>query len=213
MSDHNAAADLMAERQIETEYGRWLERLYRYSNTDVVVLCYGRWNESSEPLVRIHSACFAAHYLASAECDCRAQLEIAYERIVTEGVGIVVFLDQDGRGNGHAALMRAAVYAERHGCTQSDAYSALGYPPDSRTYVGAAVVLRKMGLRAARLMTNNLNKLNPLLVAGINARPARIVAPHAANPRFKDLYRLKAAEGYLIDNDPGGHLADESSRP
>lgn len=193
-----ASVDLLASRQLKTLFGVVDELLYRYTNSDIVVMGIGNWKKTPAPLARIHSACFAAHYLWSAECDCREQLDITCNHMQREGAGILVFLDQDGRGNGHAALMRAAVYAQQHGCNQAEAYAALGYPSDARSFDGAGVVLRDLGVAAVRLMTNNPVKIDAVGRAGIEVVPESVVSPATETPWLSGYYRLKAQEGHRV---------------
>lgn len=191
-------ADLLVKRRLETKSGAWTEYLYRYAQSDIVVLAYGDWNASEAPLTRIHSTCFAAHYLASIECDCREQLDIAISRVVEAGSGILIFLEQDGRGNGHAALMRAAVYAREHRCTQTKAYSDLGYTGDARSFLGAASVLRSLGVDAVRLMTNNPKKLAAVAHFGIDVAASSIVTSVSDRPAMTSYYRYKLEEGHNV---------------
>jgi GTP cyclohydrolase II len=200
------AVDLLFERPVETRSGHWTELLFRFADSDIVVLAHGGWREAAAPLARVHSSCFAGHYLDSLECDCREQLGLAFERIAAEGVGLIVFLNQEGRGNGHVAAMRAAVYADRVNCTQAEAYRSLGYPADARSFAGAAAVLRHLGVRSLRLMTNNPGKVAPLVEAGIAAQPVPLVAPLAEHPGLARFYRDKAREGHLLSVEPA---ADE----
>lgn len=193
------AVDLMCRRELSTQRGTWTETLFRYSDSDIVVLSLGAWMEVSEPLIRIHSTCFAAHYLGSVECDCREQLELTMHMISADGVGTVLFLEQDGRSNGHLALMRAAIYAAENLCTQADAYSALGYRPDSRSFVGAAAVLKSIGVMSVTLATNNPEKIRALTDVGITVSRRRVVVSEQANPRFANYYRLKAMEGHQVE--------------
>ncbi|HEV7668016.1 MAG TPA: GTP cyclohydrolase [Thermoanaerobaculia bacterium] len=162
------AADLLVERDLETKFGTWTEHLFRYADHDIVVLSFGAWRDQENVLVRTHSACLGGHYFWSVECDCREQLEAAFERIVADGAGLIVLLDQEGRGNGHAAVMRVAPYARAYGCSHSVAYRALGYPEDGRSYLGAAVVLRKLGVTSVRLMTDNPAKISTLASHGLS---------------------------------------------
>ena len=192
------SASLLFERDLDTLYGRWHEFLFRYANTDIIALCFGDWRSRDDVLVRIHSTCTGAHYLFSIECDCREQLDIAARRIVDVGVGIIVFLDQDGRGNGHSAVMRAAVYARQHSCTQTEAYASLGYPGDSRSFTGAGIVLRKLGVSSVLLMTNNPSKLDSIANMGITVRPMQIMASTSSNPLLNQYYAYKVQEGHSV---------------
>lgn len=194
------AADLLATRPLNTRWGVWQEHAFRYAKTDIIALAFGAWEAEAEVTVRIHSTCFAAHYLESLECDCREQLAMAYQTITDRGAGVIVFLEQDGRDNGQVALMRAALYARSTGATQSDAYAALGYAVDSRDYRGAGVVLALLGVRRARLLSNNPRKIAGLESVGIVVSPeSHLVEP--TNDAGKRFYRDKALEGYLIPPD------------
>ncbi|MCR3752681.1 GTP cyclohydrolase II [Lentzea californiensis] len=190
---------MMFRRELSTQLGKWTETLFRYADEDIVVLSVGNWLEADAPLIRIHSTCFAAHYLGSIECDCREQLEITMELISDAGAGAILFLDQDGRANGHLALMRAAVYAAENSCSQADAYRTLGYSPDSRSFAGAAAILKSLGATTVTLATNNPEKIRALTDVGINVNRRRVVAPESANPRLTDYYRLKATEGHHVE--------------
>jgi len=188
-----AALDLLESRPIRTLYGDCHEYLYRYQNEDVIALTFGEVTESAIP-VRIHSACFAAHYMGSIECDCREQLDVTLRSMESHKSGVVIFLDQDGRGNGHAALMRSAILAIREGVTVGEAYERLGYPADARNYRAAALVLADLGVTHALLRTNNPEKISALAQAGIVVDDVEIVAPDA--PWLHQYYSRKAEEGH-----------------
>jgi GTP cyclohydrolase II len=192
------AARLMFERPLRTQYGRWHEYLFEWRGEDVIVMAFGAWKESPEPLVRIHSNCVAAEQLASIECDCREQLAIAYEQIRDAGAGCLVLLQQDGRGNGHLAMMRAAVLSAETGCTQGDAYRSLGYPADSRSYDGAVAALRALNVTAVTLLTNNPEKRQAFERAGMKVVQRVVTAPNSAERSFDDYYALKVREGHDI---------------
>lgn len=202
MTSHQAdshsygAADLLVTRPLNTQWGLWHESLYRVGNNDVIAVTLGSWTETDIVPLRIHSACFAAHYLGSTECDCREQLIETFEYIVSTGTGVIVFLDQDGRANGHAALMRAARLAKQADCTQSDAYAALGYPADSRTYWQAVAVIEALGVGRIELVSNNPQKIDAVRSAGIEVRE-RSARVSFADDRGLDFYRHKTLEGYL----------------
>jgi len=198
-----SAADLLANRTLNTRWGVWQEHAFRYGKTDIVTLSFGEWADGDEIPVRLHSTCFAAHYLESTECDCREQLSLAFEVISGLGKGILVFLEQDGRDNGQVAIMRAAAYAKETGSTQSAAYAALGYPADARSYVGAATVLGVLHARKVLLLTNNPRKIAALEAIGIEVR-AQSITSIPKSEAARRFYRDKALEGYLI---PADHLA------
>lgn len=191
--------ELVEERKLETLWGTLEEFAYRYGDDEIVAIGFGTWRTDPRPLVRVHSSCFAAHYLGSVECDCREQLDLACQRMVTLNSGVIVHLDQDGRGNGHVALMRAAVRARQTGETQSAAYAALGYPSDARSFTGAAAVLKHLGLSAIRLLTNNPEKVAAMRAAGIDASRDTILAEGRRRDDLHQYYELKASEGHLFN--------------
>lgn len=189
---------LVFEKPILTLYGIWHEYLFKYIDYDVIVMAYGKWNQVQHPLVRINSSCVSAQSLASIECDCREQLEIAYQRIAKSGSGLIVHLDQDGRGNGHHAMMRAAVFAKENACTQGEAYESLGYSSDARTFEGAGCALKFLNIDSVTLMTNNPQKIQALVDVGIEVKKSKILAT-TANTDLRNYYLLKAKEGHDTD--------------
>lgn len=193
------ALDLLESRPIQTLYGRCHEHLYRYQNSDILALRFDAGDEASEDVpVRIHSTCFSAHYCGSVECDCREQLDMTLAAMAKEGRGVVVFLEQDGRGNGHAALMRSAVLAARADVTVGEAYERLGYPRDARDYTGAALVIQALGVRSARLLTNNPDKIECLRRVGIGVTIVETAVDATAGPWLQNYYVRKAEEGHFI---------------
>lgn len=116
-------------------------------------------------LVRVHSSCFTGDIFASKRCDCHHQLHYSLERISNEG-GILIYLNQEGRGIGLLNKIRAYALQEK-GFDTVDANIELGLPVDSRKYYVAASVLRKLEVHHIRLMTNNPDKLADLKKYGI----------------------------------------------
>lgn len=189
------SARLVFDRDLRTLYGPWHEYLFDVEGSSVLVMAFGRWREEAAPLLRVHSSCIAADWLASVECDCRDQLHLAYRRIAAAGAGLLIPLEQDGRGNGHLALMKAAVFAKEHGCTVGDAYEAVGFPADARSYRSAAAAVRALGLTAVTLLTDNPRKISAFVEEGIHTRSDHLVIDDRAFDRY---YELKAREGYTI---------------
>jgi GTP cyclohydrolase II len=125
-------------------------------------------------LARVHSSCFTGEVLGSLRCDCRAQLDAALGRIAREGRGVLVYLVQEGRGIGLGNKVKAYALQDA-GADTVDANLQLGFDADHRSYDLAAGILRDLGVRSVRLMTNNPAKMAGLEAAGI---PVAAHEPH-----------------------------------
>lgn len=139
------------------------------------------------PLVRIHSECLTGDVLGSRRCDCGAQLQSGLERIQREGGALVYLRGQEGRGIGLLGKLRAYRLQEQ-GMDTVEANLALGYPAESRTYVAAAVILRELGLRNIRLLSNNPAKACALESLGIGVE----AVPHETEPTPESMAYLRA---------------------
>jgi GTP cyclohydrolase II len=128
--------------------------------------------------VRLHSECITGDAFASLRCDCRAQLERAMERIGAMPSGVILYLRQEGRGIGLTNKIRAYALQQEQGLDTVDANHALGFRDDERDYGVAASMLRTLGVRSVRLLTNNPDKLRQLASYGIPAVRVR----HAIEP-------------------------------
>lgn len=126
----------------------------------------GRLDRNCPVLCRVHSACFTGDVLGSLKCDCGAQLNAALARMGEEGAGILLYLDQEGRGIGLANKMR--VYGlQAKGFDTVEANHRLGFEDDERDFRVAAEILRSLGVGAVRLLTNNPAKVDTLRAQGL----------------------------------------------
>src|SRR5207237_1904555 len=141
---------------------------------------------SPAPLVRLHSECLTGDVLGSLRCDCGQQLAASLELIAESRSGVLLHLPQEGRGIGLANKIRAYALQDQ-GLDTVDANLALGLPVDRREYASAAAILRKLGLRQVRLLTNNPLKSAALERHGIQVveRVPLAVRPNSVNRRYQ----------------------------
>lgn len=131
------------------------------------LLTVGDLTSAEAPLVRIHSECLTGDAFGSLKCDCGPQLQLAMQTVQEAGVGAIVYLRQEGRGIGLFAKVQA-YHLQDLGYDTLDANLALGLPADARTYEMAASMLKELGVRRVRLMTNNPLKRKGLSEHGIH---------------------------------------------
>jgi 3,4-dihydroxy 2-butanone 4-phosphate synthase/GTP cyclohydrolase II len=175
----------LSETTLPTRYGRF--RAIGYASAvdghDHVALVHGDLTGATEALVRIHSECLTGDVLGSQRCDCGDQLAESLRRIADVEAGVLVYLrGQEGRGIGLAAKL-AAYALQDSGLDTVDANLELGFPVDGRQYGSAAQILRDLGVRSVRLLTNNPDKVQALAAAGmpVSAREPVLTAPTSAN--------------------------------
>jgi GTP cyclohydrolase II len=154
---------------------------------------------SAPPVVRIHSQCLTGDVFGSLRCDCRLQLELAMARIVKEGAGILLYEQQEGRGIGLMAKLRAYELQD-HGRDTVQANVELGFAPDCRKYELPGAVLKLLGVSRVRLITNNPEKVAALEAAGIQV-VERISAEVKPQKTFARYLRTKHEKmGHIQDH-------------
>ena len=194
----------IAERPLTTRFGTWQEILYYNGVTESFALLYGEITGQPTVPCRIHSACLSAHVFNSVECDCREQMAIAQAMIQKLGYGLIIWLDQDGRGNGHLALMLAAKLAAEMDIPQSEAYQRLGFGVDRRRYLEATAILRDLGVSSIRLISNSPAKASAMGADGIEVIEMLSAAVDLAEyPQLRAYYADKAARGHALPTRQG----------
>jgi GTP cyclohydrolase II len=161
-----------AQSPLPTRHGDFTVAVFRYTDDPTkehVAVIAGDVAGLDDVMVRLHSECLTSEVLGSLKCDCNEQLEHALEVISHEGAGVVLYLRQEGRGIGLANKIRAYALQSR-GVDTVDANRQLGLPDDTRSYEGAAAMLRHLGVRSVRLMTNNPEKVEAMRTYGIEVR-------------------------------------------
>jgi GTP cyclohydrolase II len=154
---------------------------------------------SAPPLVRIHSQCLTGDVFGSLRCDCRLQLELALSKIAQEGAGILLYEQQEGRGIGLMAKLRAYELQD-HGMDTVEANVELGFAADCRAYELPAEVLKMLGVSSVRLVTNNPEKVAALESGGITV-VERISAEVESQESFAGYLKTKHEKmGHLQDS-------------
>lgn len=193
-------ADLIAyrlEKESIIEVGQEVEMPTRYGDFHLIpfrqqsnglehmALVKGEWKKDDPVLVRVHSSCATGDILGSRRCDCGEQLQKSMEMIEQEGKGIIIYMQQEGRGIGLMNKM-AAYKLQEEGYDTVDANIHLGFKPDERDYGCGAQMLRHLGVRKMRLLTNN-----PVKRVGLEAYGLEIaeivpieVTPNIYNERY-----------------------------
>ncbi len=177
----------LADSRLPNRFGEFTIEVVRVDalSQEVVVLRLGDTADDRPTLVRIQSECVTGEVFGSLRCDCAEQLDTSLSRIGDEGRGALIYLRQEGRGIGLVNKIRAYALQDR-GLDTVDANVALGLPVDGRDYSAAAAVIRYLGIRQVRLLTNNPTKRRAIerLDLPVVAREPILVAPNSVNAGY-----------------------------
>ncbi|MBE2185577.1 MAG: bifunctional 3,4-dihydroxy-2-butanone-4-phosphate synthase/GTP cyclohydrolase II [Rhodothermales bacterium] len=205
---HERLIEEIVTVEMPTRFGNFRLTAFEESLTGDVhlALTKGTWTEDDAVLVRVHSSCVTGDIFGSARCDCGDQLAAALRAVEAEGTGCVLYMMQEGRGIGLLNKLRAYKLQEQ-GLDTVEANEALGLPRDARDYGTGSQILRALGIRRMRLMTNNPAKRVGIAGYGleITERVPLEVAPNAHNAPYLATKREKM--GHLLGH-ASAHDAD-----
>ena len=179
-----------ADVALPTEYGDFKMKAYKQTTNDQLHLAIykGEWEANDEILVRVHSSCMTGDIFGSCRCDCGPQLEQALTQIEKEGKGVLVYMNQEGRGIGLLNKLKAYELQEK-GRDTVEANTELGFNADDRDYGVGAQILRAMNVSKVKLLSNNPKKRVGLMGYGIEI--VESVTIEIASNKHNKLY-LKA---------------------
>ncbi len=177
-----------------TDYGHFILTAFKQIDTgqEHLVLQKGTWDENEPVLVRVHSSCVTGDIFHSLRCDCGEQLSKSMEMIEKEGKGVVIYINQEGRGIGLVNKLKAYKLQEQ-GMDTVEANLQLGFKMDERDYGVGAQIIRAVGITKMRLMTNNPTKRAGLIGYGLEIveNIPIVVEPNSHNKKYFDTKRDK----------------------
>ena len=191
----------VASARLPTDYGEFDIHVFKgpLSWKTHVALVYGDIGDGENVLTRVHSSCLTGDLFHSARCDCGRQLEAALRCIAEGGRGVLLYLDQEGRGIGLANKIRAYALQDQ-GVDTVEANERLGFPADLRDYKAASRILCHLGVKSTRLLSNNPLKLAGVIADGLSVRE-RVsieIPPTAGTARY--LKTKKEKLGHLLES-------------
>ena len=197
---HERHVRCLAKPRLPTPYGDFRVHAYKSDITgeEHVAMVMGDIGENDEVLVRVHSSCLTGDVFHSNRCDCGDQLDRAFELIANEKKGVVLYLLQEGRGIGLVNKLRAYELQEQ-GADTIEANAKLGFAPDIRDYGTGSQILRDLGVRRIRLMTNNPAKYVAIEGFGLEIveRVPLEIAPSQDTKKYLEAKKKKL--GHLLE--------------
>lgn len=185
---------------LPTKHGKFVLHLYidLVNKQEHIALVLGDRNDSvdSPTITRIHSSCLTGDVFGSHRCDCRDQLQASFEAIQKEGKGIIIYLDQEGRGIGLTNKLKAYMLQDE-GFDTVEANEKLGFKADERRFWIGAHILKDLGVESVRLLTNNPQKILEIETCGITVKREPFwVGNRTYNQKYIETKRMKM--GHLV---------------
>ncbi len=197
---NESLVELETEVAMPTKYGHFTLKAFRQLNTSDVHLAIikGSWQPGEAVTVRVHSSCVTGDILGSLRCDCGEQLHTSLETIEREGQGVVLYMNQEGRGIGLINKLKAYKLQEE-GMDTVEANLALGFGMDERDYGVGAQILRDIGITKMRLLSNNPKKRAGLLGYGLEVVETLPIetSPNEHNQKYLQTKRDKLGHAIL----------------
>lgn len=194
--------EVLAKAPLPTRFGVFQLHVFRWDDpgahpalsNEHLALVMGEVRGARGVAVRVHSECLTSEVFGSLKCDCRQQLEQAQAEVARRGLGVVLYLRQEGRGIGLANKIRAYALQEL-GADTIEANRLLHLPVDAREYDVAAAMIRSLGIESIELMTNNPSKIDSLRELGITVerRLPVLVEPNHYSAGYLDVKRRQMA--------------------
>ena len=198
---HERLIERVAETRLPTRYGQFRAIGYRsyFDQGEHIALTIGQWNSGDPVLVRIHSECLTGDVFGSLRCDCGEQLGLAMKELAKEGVGVLLYMRQEGRGIGLHNKIKAYSLQDT-GLDTVEANQTLGFDADMRHYEAGAQILLDLGVSKLRLLTNNPSKMVGLSGFGLEIQD-RIPLEASVNDENRNyLITKKLRMGHLLGN-------------
>lgn len=192
---------MIAHAELPTRFGHFT--IYGFKGQgpqdEAVALVRGNISKAnSAPLVRVHSQCLTGDVLNSLRCDCRAQLELSLKKIGKAPSGILLYLPQEGRGIGLMNKLRA-YQLQDGGMDTVEANESLGFAADAREYEFPAKILKKLGVKRIRLLSNNPDKVRQLESSGIQVSELVPCQPRISKISRRYMETKRRKMGHLLD--------------